>query len=346
MRFIPACAGSRRPIPNKINVQSVHPRVRGEQTKPWPEEFLLNGSSPRARGAAGKGSPNCPGCRFIPACAGSRHGPRGERGVLSGSSPRARGADLGTQFFIAVKRFIPACAGSRTPDTDMTFLQPVHPRVRGEQVIRVPIGRMGPGSSPRARGAGQHWPRAAFQIRFIPACAGSRRRFVSINEHPGGSSPRARGAGEPFAQQRPKWRFIPACAGSRSMIQPSLSRSSVHPRVRGEQTEIRACIKNNGGSSPRARGAGVMIRGCDIRHRFIPACAGSRTKPLTKITGTTVHPRVRGEQAKVDTITAHINGSSPRARGAGIRNAVRVLECRFIPACAGSRISPVGSSCQ
>ena len=81
-------------------------------------------------------------------------------------------------------------------------------------------------------------------------------------------------------------------------------RNPVHPRVCGEQS-----LADN-------------LR-ADRDRRFIPACAGNRSKALSARTVifTTVHPRVCGEQTTVP--SAHAD------------------QTRFIPACAGNRLSGV-----
>ena len=115
---------------------------------------------------------------------------------------------------VAKERFIPACAGSSKEPRHPVTLEPVHPRVRGEQIRKAILWVAVAGSSPRARGAAQFGPSCRTQKRFIPACAGSRRltfnQFLTLSVHPRvrgeqlthrslklvtcGSSPRARGA--------------------------------------------------------------------------------------------------------------------------------------------------------
>ena len=131
-RFIPACAGNSSCTGIRQRMTSVHPRVRGEQGHGGGQAAHDAGSSPRARGTAGRRSWRCPACRFIPACAGNSRGMRplisaspvhprvrGEqrdgRGAFqpaSGSSPRARGTGRSTPARQPGRRFIPACAGN------------------------------------------------------------------------------------------------------------------------------------------------------------------------------------------------------------------------------------------
>ena len=131
-RFIPACAGNRAADPLGRGVQTVHPRVCGEQPLAQASGMVVTGSSPRVRGTARfvrrfKVTP-----RFIPACAGnstdrvldlaagSVH-PRvcGEQLITvpgvripGGSSPRVRGTAVRWGLAYSARRFIPACAGN------------------------------------------------------------------------------------------------------------------------------------------------------------------------------------------------------------------------------------------
>ena len=93
-------------------------------------------------------------------------------------------------------------------------------------------------------------------------------------------------------------------------------RQTVHPRVRGEQASFCTSAATSCGSSPRARGAGSILRLLEGHGRFIPACAGSSRAIAA----------AQGEPS----------GSSPRARGAVEITGQQFRLDRFIPACAGS----------
>ncbi len=194
-----------------------------------------------------------------------------------------------------------------------------HPRLRG--VRRPPARRRINGSSPRARGAGPPSVSASPSPRIIPACAGSRgrrpRQRQLTEDHPRvrgeqsasraraiartGSSPRARGA---------------VLTGQTS------PRPRDHPRVRGEQGSGPVEGKAGQGSSPRARGADrcVPVASRVALSGIIPACAGSRTATPACTATPRDHPRVRGEQADSPANAVDLEGSSPRARGAGPRS--------------------------
>ena len=195
-----------------------------------------------------------------------------------------------------------------------------------------PVG----GSSPRARGA----PTAVLAVRhfggIIPACAGSTvdhhaPKFWAGDhprvrgEHSGGdlptqsimgSSPRARGALLAKPPSRMETGIIPACAGSTRSRRRRTGRRRDHPRVRGEHLENPVVIKNQTGSSPRARGAHFRQNFIDVLNGIIPACAGSTRGARAAGTPTGDHPRVRGEHVMCRSTAFPHRGSSPRARGA------------------------------
>ena len=252
--------------------------------------------------------------------------------------------------------------------------------MRGEQWFRCRRSKRNNGSSPRARGTVASAIKNTTRARFIPACAGNRAPGTGTGSartwavHPrvrgeqiglrayapctGGSSPRARGTvvGPPTHRALP--RFIPACAGNRMTRWQIFPRALVHPRVRGEQCELRPSTQHKHGSSPRARGTDGPTPARFFRPRFIPACAGnsavyrysSALSPVhPRVRGEqlghhechgrhAVHPRVRGEQEFLEVYSGMMSGSSPRARGTGRRLPPTLRRERFIPACAGNRL--------
>ena len=136
----------------------------------------------------------------------------------------------------------------------------VHPRVRGEHNVRVPVDQS--------------------IVRFIPACAGNTNLGILwltyLPVHPrvrgehnpdsplahfaGGSSPRARGTPKQLAGSKLGDRFIPACAGNTITCRGTHSMTTVHPRVRGEHAESKLFSESLAGSSPRARGTRKSVQ--------------------------------------------------------------------------------------
>ena len=192
------------------------------------------------------------------------------------------------------------------------------------------------GSSPHARGTPTVGFRRDVHERFIPACAGNTPgrppTSVASSVHPrmrgehsmsrrnslstSGSSPHARGTPRHRHPRRGLDRFIPACAGNTGCDGRRTARSSVHPRMRGEQLNGRSPSLDPAGSSPHARGT----RGHCVLHVRPPS----------------VHPRMRGEHGSAAGFPRICAGSSPHARGTPFLRGAERPDVRFIPACAGN----------
>ena len=373
----PACAGSRRQRLERVHEPGDHPRVRGEQQWCRPQSGVLRGSPPRARGAGGAVTSGRRGRGITPACAGSRGSDpaarradrdhprvRGEQFCAAsaasrpaGSPPRARGADSHRAAGGQLTGITPACAGSSSRRAATWGSAPDHPRVRGEQFADLRNHAHPMGSPPRARGAAETVASQVKPVRITPACAGSRPPAASTHRHPRdhprvrgeqsvpgfgeepvrGSPPRARGAGTDSRRRRGAGGITPACAGSSPLLLLPCEVSRDHPRVRGEQSACPHRLRTSEGSPPRARGAGSQRRRRCSPSGITPACAGSRRPARYWLPAMRDHPRVRGEQRLNATGSAELEGSPPRARGAGGQLG-RCLGHRGItPACAGSR---------
>ena len=175
------------------------------------------------------------------------------------------------------------------------------------------------GSSPHTRGTLRGGDRMRGHTRFIPAYAGNaqspgrtieglpvhprirRERIVASarNLKPNGSSPHTRGTPRQPAARGRETRFIPAYAGNATRSSLSPLNISVHPRIRGERPSTSSLGSRNAGSSPHARGTLFFIHFRLFAFRFIPACAGNAVTELRRLVSHPVHPRMRGERAKV-----------------------------------------------
>ena len=207
--------------------------------------------------------------------------------------------------------------------------------MRGER-ISIPGGIVGgSGSSPHARGTPEHGQHACQDERFIPACAGNawwrmttavwpsvhprmrgeRLAQLLINHTNDGSSPHARGTHPPGQGREAARRFIPACAGNADPGPSGMDQPPVHPRMRGERQGEIGGFPFVAGSSPHARGTPDRIRARPGGLRFIPACAGNAPGSRPAPDPLTVHPRMRGERAKLQMDGVATLGSSPHARG-------------------------------
>ena len=277
---------------------------------------MSSGSSPRVRGTPRHVDVADVDHRFIPACAGNST-KRPPQGIVGAVHPRVCG-ELATTLRLAVveHRFIPACAGNSRSSCRWPPCTPVHPRVCGELRNAVALTQDSTGSSPRVRGTLQLVAQAAFNDRFIPACAGNSRRQPSA-WLPRSVHPRVCGElSTKRAVRAPHYRFIPACAGNSIAAWPVRCWRGVHPRVCGELPRWALSRGYDRGSSPRVRGTPGRIPPPPPLRRFIPACAGNSSRWTTGPQSPSVHPRVCGELAP--------------------HRAVEFVHVRFIPACAGN----------
>ena len=359
-RLIPACAGSTRVRLGVWRWGRAHPRMRGEHIVAARMASWAVGSSPHARGAHRWHLLVGGGGRLIPACAGSTGVPldpwcpvrahprmRGEHCFPDctthrprGSSPHARGAPVRGRLHGPVQRLIPACAGSTRPRPSASSAASAHPRMRGEHCVRVRDESGVGGSSPHARGARHRQDGRCDQGGLIPACAGSTLIVVS-GDWPSGAHPRMRGEHPGHGRHGCCGRrLIPACAGSTAYREAAGVAKTAHPRMRGEHAMDPAAGTLEGGSSPHARGARVVVLRHPLDHGLIPACAGSTLSSMNPCASLTAHPRMRGEHSRRVAGETSNRGSSPHARGApaGPRRPHRTV--RLIPACAGSTCSP------
>ena len=227
----------------------------------------------------------------------------------------------------------------------------------GEQWLKYPEADDIVGSSPRVRGTACTKDSTAALNRFIPACAGNSPTCRSAHSNPTvhprvcgeqirqrpashinpGSSPRVRGTVCYRRFRGFRQRFIPACAGNSGECDGIVGIESVHPRVCGEQMVFVRTNPDVGGSSPRVRGTALLAGEIVRSYRFIPACAGNRSRIASMSGLSTVHPRVCGEQPSKCHAAPPLSGSSPRVRGTDLDQILFGLERRFIPACAGNR---------
>ena len=91
---------------------------------------------------------------------------------IEGLSPRVRGNLTAAAIRGLLARSIPACAGEPQASIDKYRLKTVYPRVCGGTTSRTAAGSAAPGLSPRVRGNRQHDILGAYPARSIPACAG------------------------------------------------------------------------------------------------------------------------------------------------------------------------------
>ena len=151
--------------------------------------------------------------------------------------------------------------------------------------------------------------------RFTPAHAGNtpdcRGRHLRIEVHPrsrgeyrisvaacfqsSGSPPLTRGIrsfSNPLFQVA---RFTPAHAGNTSVQLSKLICNQVHPRSRGEYSNVSGVSIPNSGSPPLTRGILSSHCSTSFSTRFTPAHAGNTLSRSRISWNNWVHPRSRGE---------------------------------------------------
>ena len=89
-----------------------------------------------------------------------------------------------------------------------------------------------------------------------------------------------------------------------------------HPRGCGEHDTGGVQWTEREGSSPRMRGAQVLMLMPEGSAGIIPADAGSTTQMVITLGMQTDHPRGCGEHTAPDALSMSVPGSSPRMRGA------------------------------
>ena len=253
IRNIPAYAGKTFINLKRNGIWEEHPRVCGENGNGDLGSLVKRGTSPRMRGKRRRGRHSSASTRNIPAYAGKTCCPAGwgycrpehprvcgENALQThtprwgkGTSPRMRGKLRRRYPSRAGRRNIPAYAGktvgvatNSNPDTE-------HPRVCGENIMKMPTDENIGGTSPRMRGKLSQYTDAMFIRRNIPAYAGKTtgciRRRQPCPEHPrvcgenglsvfvggagAGTSPRMRGKQTRATGQSHQTRNIPAYAG-------------------------------------------------------------------------------------------------------------------------------------
>ena len=205
-----------------------------------------------------------------------------------------------------------------------------------------PVTSLPPGSSPLARGTHTR-PRCSWLAWAVhPRSRGEHQPQPSQPNPLCGSSPLARGTPLHPLHLAAHDRFIPARAGNTKCKTSNSMPRSVHPRSRGEHRMVCHRPSRVCGSSPLARGTRCRKRAKSALSRFIPARAGNTCWTCCRSTGSTVHPRSRGEHDELLLTDGRWGGSSPLARGTRLSATPSLVIRRFIPARAGNT-QPAGN---
>ena len=232
-----------------------------------------------------------------------------------GSPPHTRGRLLRTFFSTLANRFTPAYAGKIFAASSVPRIAKVHPRIRGEDKMKIQELHKAVGSPPHTRGRLLAEKPRRSSRRFTPAYAGKMGRpsepVRRAQVHPrirgedsGGDARRRQGRGSPPHTRgrfdeldtcTPGLRFTPAYAGKMLCNIHAERTPRVHPRIRGEDPGLIASLYLFQGSPPHTRGRFQDAARANLVSRFTPAYAGKIYGYDSGGRGRRVHPRIRGE---------------------------------------------------
>ena len=332
-----------------------HPRSRGENSWRTHDSRPLSGSSPLTRGKPTSASRPLLGHGLIPAHAGKTSArcsrstkrwahprSRGENltaepgiTLIQGSSPLTRGKLQDARVNALTTRLIPAHAGKTLWELAPDGAAWAHPRSRGENGLRRPPRRCGPGSSPLTRGKLLNNALSRVLQGLIPAHAG-KTALSGASTRPPRAHPRSRGENQHQGSQRAVvHRLIPAHAGKTSTPTAAATSTRAHPRSRGENTPSATQVSSGRGSSPLTRGKHLADRVHELAHGLIPAHAGKTRPGSSSAKRMRAHPRSRGENSLHVGHLLTWYGSSPLTRGKPAREIDLLAVRGLIPAHAG-----------
>ena len=114
-----------------------------------------------------------------------------------------------------------------------------------------------------------------------------------------GSPPHTRGRSYAVGFLTLFYRFTPAYAGTIRFTPPPPCYSAVHPRIRGDDREVRIRLLASSGSPPHTRGRFFLVLHRTFSRRFTPAYAGTIAAPTNIVFHDQVHLRIRGDDFTV-----------------------------------------------
>ena len=166
---------------------------------------------------------------------------------------------------------------------------------------------------------------------------------LACRSNPGiypGSPPRVRGTADGCLRAHHRRGITPACAGNSRIPTHCRIPAQDHPRVCGEQADVRRGVGLDGGSPPRVRGTVTGTVLAPGASRITPACAGNSPAPFPTRPTSGDHPRVCGEQLGAIWKNSYNWGSPPRVRGTVMYAPPHLAMDRITPACAGNSFIP------
>ena len=229
-RNIPACTGSSRSGAASTGRQREHPRVHGEQLTVGTTVSAVEGTSPRARGAAVSRLGKRPVVGNIPACAGSRRWKTG-RGCGWREHPRVRGDHNAENY---EKGLITGTPRRRGDHRASTLWSGPPPQARGPRPGARP-GPRPPGNTPAGAGPPLESTRGLLFRGTTPAGTGTTPSHWATLTLTAGPPPQARGPPQTAGPPAEGPGTTPAYAGTTSGPLPTLPATGDHPRMRGDR---------------------------------------------------------------------------------------------------------------
>ena len=151
-----------------------------------------------------------------------------------------------------------------------------------------------------------------------------------------GSPPLTRGILPFSAHLHKRCRFTPAHAGNTNLTKVIVAIPKVHPRSRGEYTQVCKFEQTEIGSPPLTRGIHHIPVVSFCHPRFTPAHAGNTLIFSIYFSPFKVHPRSRGEYPNGYQRRHSTGGSPPLTRGIQAMKKSGSVKLRFTPAHAGN----------
>ena len=174
--------------------------------------------------------------------------------LIEGSPPRVRGKRAVAPQVRGPEGLTPACAGKTTAGANREHERTAHPRVCGENHRVEPRRRALTGSPPRVRGKLRTCECHRLPRPAHPRVCGENPCRSHGDGATCGSPPRVRGKLRIVKATLADFGLTPACAGKTGPTRSPRSDSEAHPRVCGENPEIRIVYIHNMWLTPACAG--------------------------------------------------------------------------------------------
>src|SRR5262249_2802769 len=169
-----------------------------------------------------------------------------------------------------------------------------------------------------------------------PHMRGDNVMGYSDRQPPRGSPPHAWGQCLTPQGRPPSRRFTPTCVGTMRRWSSRLTRTAVHPHMRGDNAYAAPIDSFVHGSPPHAWGQFRQRQAVACRARFTPTCVGTIAGAGVKPVQRAVHPHMRGDNEFGKPGSREEYGSPPHAWGQCLLDSPVKCCVRFTPTCVGT----------